>query len=115
MSTNTNSGNLPDIQELQNLANQFFKAQPNEDIVLPEYNPYDATKPPVSVAGSGVRPSAIHHGNAVNLQDPQTGFNDPGLNASIQPVEQDLGRSFLPFELIPDSLFHLPFQQEQPL
>jgi cysteine desulfurase/selenocysteine lyase len=114
MSTNTNSGNLPDIQELQNLANQFFKAQPNEDIVLPEYNPYDATKPPVSVAGSGVSPSAIHHGNAVNLQDPQTGFNDPGLNASIQPVEQDLGRSFLPFELIPDSLFHLPFQQEQP-
>ncbi len=114
MSTNINPGNLPDIQELQNLANQFFKAQPNEDIVLPEYNPYDATKPPVSVAGSGVSPSAIHHGNAVNLQDPQTGFHDPGLNASIQPVEHDLGSSFLPFELSPDSLFHLPFQQEQP-
>jgi len=114
MSTNINPGNLPDLQELQNLANQLFKAQPNEDIVLPEYNPYDATKPPVSVAGSGVSPSGIHHGNAVNLQDPQTGFNDPGLNASIQPVEQGIGRSFLPFELIPDSLFHLPFQQEQP-
>jgi len=114
MSTNINPGNLPDLQELQRLANQFFKAQPNEDIALPDLNPYDAAKPPVSVAGSGVSPSAIHHGNAVNLENPQTGFNDPGLNASIQPAEHDLGRSFLPFELIPDSLFHLPFQQEQP-
>jgi len=114
MSTNINPGNLPDLLELQRLANQFFKAQPNEDIALPDINPYDAAKPPVSVAGSGVSPSAVHHGNAVNLENPQTSFNDPGLNASIQPEEHDLWRSFLPFELVPESLFHLPFQHEQP-
>jgi cysteine desulfurase / selenocysteine lyase len=114
MSTNINQENLPDLQELERLANQFFKSAPNEDIVLPDINPYDATKPPVSVAGSGVSPSAVHHGNAVNLQDPQTGFNDPGLNATVQPVNNGVGRSLLPFEILPDSLFHLPFQQEQP-
>jgi cysteine desulfurase/selenocysteine lyase len=114
MSTNINPGNLPDLQELQELANQLFKAQPNEDIVLPELNPYDAGKPPVSVAGSGISPSAIHQGNAVNLQNPQTSFDDPGLVASVQPGNQPTGRSFLPLELTPDSLFHLPFQQEQP-
>jgi len=114
MSTNINPGNLPDLQELERLANQFFKAAPNEDIVLPATNPYDATKPPVSVAGSGVSPSAVHHGNAVNLQDPQTGFNDPGLTASVQPAHSQPAQSFLPFEVNPGSLFHLPFQQQQP-
>ena len=114
MSTNIDPGNLPDIEELQRLANQFFKAAPNEDISLPQTNPYDVTKPPVSVAGSGVSPSAVHHGNAVDLQDPQTGFNDPGLTASIQPAGQHVGTSFLPFEFIPENLLHLPFQQEQP-
>ena len=114
MSTSTNPGHLPDIEELQKLANQFFKSAPNEDIILPAQNPYSATKPPVSLAGSGVSPSAIHQGNAVNLQDPQTGFNDPGLNASVQPTNHGAGNSFLPFEPINDSLFHLPFDQEQP-
>ncbi len=114
MSTNINPGNLPDLQELERLANQFFKAAPNQDIALPTDNPYQATKPPVSVAGSGVSPSAIHQGNAVNLQDPQTSFHDPHLVASVQPSTQDPGRSLLPFELSPGSLFHLPLQQEQP-
>jgi len=114
MSTNINQGNLPDIAELERLANQFFKPAPNQDISLPANNPYDATKPPVSVAGSGISPSAIHQGNAVNLQDPQTSFHDPDLVASVQPAKQEPGQSFLPFELFPDSLFHLPFQQEQP-
>ena len=114
MNTNINPGNLPDLQELERLANQFFKAAPNQDIALPADNPYEATRPPVSVAGSGVSPSAIHQGNAVNLQDPQTSFHDPHLVASVQPSAQDPGRSLLPFELLPDSLFHVPFQQEQP-
>ena len=114
MSTNINPGNLPDLQELEKLANQFFKAAPNEDISLPAASPYEASKPPVSVGGSGISPSAVHQGNAVNLQDPQTGFDDPHLTASVQPARPEPGRSLLPFELIPESLFHLPFQQEQP-
>ena len=114
MSTNINPGNLPDLQELEKLANQFFKAAPNEDISLPAASPYEASKPPVSVGGSGISPSAVHQGNAVNLQDPQTGFADPHLTASVQPARPEPGRSLLPFELIPESLFHLPFQQEQP-
>ena len=114
MNTNINPGNLPDLQELEKLANQFFKAAPNEDISLPAASPYEASKPPVSVGGSGISPSAVHQGNAVNLQDPQTGFADPHLTASVQPARPEPGRSLLPFELIPESLFHLPFQQEQP-
>jgi len=114
MSTNINPGNLPDLQELERLANQFFKAAPNEDISLPATNPYEASKPPVSVAGSGVSPSAIHQGNAVNLQNPQTSFEDPGLKASVQPAAPQPTQSFLPFEVSPDSLFHLPFEEQQP-
>jgi len=30
-----------------------------------------------SLAGSGISPSAAQQGNAVNMQDPQTGFHDP--------------------------------------
>ncbi|HEY8934937.1 MAG TPA: family 2A encapsulin nanocompartment cargo protein cysteine desulfurase, partial [Cyclobacteriaceae bacterium] len=30
-----------------------------------------------TVAGSGVSPSAVQHGNAVNLKNPQTSFHDP--------------------------------------
>jgi cysteine desulfurase/selenocysteine lyase len=114
MSTNINPGNLPNLQELEKLANQFFKAAPNEDISLPAASPYEASRPPVSVGGSGISPSAVHQGNAVNLQDPQTGFDDPHLMASVQPARPEPGRSLLPFELIPENLFHLPFQQEQP-
>jgi len=114
MSTNINQGNLPDVEALQRLANQFFKAAPYDNVSLKEFNTYEATKPPVSVAGSGVSPSAIHQGNAVDLKNPQTSFEDPGLTASVQPVGYGQGNSFAPDGIIPDSLFHLPFEQEQP-
>ena len=110
MSTNINPDNLPDIQELERLANQFFKSdtgnfptdqqalarlpQPTE-IAQPEHtrgvnspnadfqqNPYEYSHSPKSVAGAGISPSAIDQNNAVNLKDPQTSFVDPNLTPS---------------------------------
>ncbi len=110
MSTNINPDNLPDIQELERLANQFFKSdagnfptdqqapvrlpQPAE-IAQPEHtrginrpggdfqqNPYEYSHSPKSISGAGVSPSAIDQHNAVNLKDPQTSFVDPNLSPS---------------------------------
>jgi cysteine desulfurase/selenocysteine lyase len=36
-----------------------------------------------SVAGSGISPSAVHQGNAVNMNDPQTSFHDPILDVPL--------------------------------
>lgn len=112
MSTNINPGNLPNLQELENLANQFFKSAPGDlsnqlpaqqapepsfgaDFLQPAHlsgvellpanpqeNPYEYLHPPKSVGGGGVSPSAINQGNAVNLKNPQTGFADPNLTAA---------------------------------
>ena len=96
MNTNINP-ELPDLKELERLANQFFKttsgdvpepqeaAQPEHlrRLDLPsadvQQNPYEYLHPPKSVAGGGVSPSAINQGNAVDLKNPQTGFADPNL------------------------------------
>lgn len=60
---------LPDEQWLQELANKFFAAPPV---------PMGATEGiPVSVAGSGISPSAVHQGNSVDLEDPMTSLPDP--------------------------------------
>lgn len=57
---------------LQELANQFFKAPP---VPAPTQSAIGAV--PSSVAGSGISPSAIHQGNSVDIDDPQTSLPDP--------------------------------------
>lgn len=170
MSTNTNQANLPGVEELEQLANQFFKSGPgvfaNQLPARPEQPaPSAATlqqsdfapntapvhgaagsvpqqlSPPASASGGGVSPSAINQGNAVNLQNPQTGFAHPGLSGPEQPaapVERGLPfapdfnySSYLqntgagpvptsktdlapkPNTKVPDNLSALPYQQDQ--
>ena len=61
---------LPDVDVLQELANQFFQAPPIPPATL-------QGGVPSSVAGSGISPSAHHQGNSVDLDDPQTSLPDP--------------------------------------
>src|ERR1700709_76953 len=101
MSTNINENNLPDVRELEKLANQFFKSLQGGDAnITPEgasqeYNPagdrlngipgvdgfpielFGSNSQPPSVSGIGASPSAINQGSVINLQDPQTSFEDP--------------------------------------
>lgn len=108
MSTNINPNNLPDPQELERLANQFFK---NPDGKLPE-GPLSA--PPASVGGGGISSSAIEQGNAVDLQNPQTSFDDPNLtpDRSVSGIES-IGSKNLS-GTTPANLQQLPYQDEQP-
>lgn len=112
MSTNTNPG-LPDVKELERLANHFFKSGVGDEKLpaivdntrppagsldfqaLDPQNPYAYSQPPGSVTGGGISPSAIDQDNAVNLKDPQTGFTDPNLTPPSSAAGN--GTSFLPF------------------
>jgi len=106
MSTNINENNLPDLRELEQLANQFFKSLEGGDTnstpagQLQEFSPADnrlnaipgadglpidlfgANPQPPSVSGFGASPSAINQGSVVNLENPQTSFEDPALQKS---------------------------------
>jgi len=138
MSTNINANNLPDIGELEKLANVFFKSAPGNPVntstppALPEtftpvggqlrnglpetylsaLGPYGNTRVPQSFSGLGASPSAIHQGNTFNIEEPQNSFDDPLLISSypspnVSPIFKQDGN------IIPASLFHLPFQEEQ--
>ncbi|MDN3547426.1 family 2A encapsulin nanocompartment cargo protein cysteine desulfurase [Mucilaginibacter aquaedulcis] len=109
MSTNINNDNLPDIRELEQLANLFFKSGPGgfqntlpdqqaaEQFSAPAnvtdvglFNPYGQVNaaspiPSSTIGDGGISPSAINQNNAVNLHDPQTSFADPNLNAHPNP------------------------------
>jgi cysteine desulfurase/selenocysteine lyase len=138
MSTNINEDSLPNLLELEKLANQFFKAVPGgpNPIVqtgpLKEYNPVSdqlggvpgadgfpiallGNNPqPASLSGFGTSPSAINQGNVINLKEPQTSFDDPALQSS-NPSNDDKIPS-LPFSENGSSLHgfnQLPYQQEQ--
>ena len=63
---------FPDESLIQELANQFFKAPP-----VPKATDSAIGAVPSSVAGSGISPSAVNQGNAVDLNDPQTSLPDP--------------------------------------
>ena len=135
MSTNINPTILPDLQELEKLANQFFKniqagANPPATVTndgfsllanqyksdLPGYdadfNPHPIS--PKSLSGVGASPSAINHGNEVNINNPQTSFDEPVVKSDYPTNEQTLS-TFNPAAgyHLPESLFHLPFQQDQ--
>ena len=168
MSINTNNDGLPNIEDLQLLANELFKTLPNEfpkEISLsPDHNEHpratkiaetllnagnlggfnttplplqDAATPPsgapafsgfgasptVANYGSGASalypnagagfdpqsggsPSGIQHGNNVNVNNPQTGFNDVNFNngGTAQSKEESffskllLNHDYLPFQ-----------------
>ena len=63
---------VPDESLIRELANQFFKTPP-----IPEPSQSNVGAVPSSVAGSGISPSAVNQGNAVDLKDPQTSLPDP--------------------------------------
>ncbi len=102
---------LPDVNELEKLANAYFSASlPGDASQFKDASPTSqadtpsrsalATPPaqqefgagagvndpspfksaphlPASVTGSGISPTAIHQGNAVDIADPQTSLPDP--------------------------------------
>lgn len=105
MSTNIN-GWTPDAALIEQIANELFTGNfahsyqqpasgnaPSSDIHTPvaKQDPgYGGTAYglPASVAGSGISPSAVHQGNAVDIADPQTSLPDPngsgeGIPASV--------------------------------
>jgi cysteine desulfurase/selenocysteine lyase len=137
MSTNINEDSLPNLLELEKLANQFFKAAPGgadhiaQTTAPATYCPVGdqlsgipgadgfpvgllgKNPQPPSLSGFGASPSAINQGNVVNLQEPQTSFDDPVLQSS-QPSSGDKIPA-LPFSgngLSPQSFNQLPYLQE---
>ncbi|TWI97567.1 cysteine desulfurase/selenocysteine lyase [Mucilaginibacter frigoritolerans] len=106
MSTNINEDSLPNLLELEKLANQFFKALPGsadpiaQTEPIKEYNPvgdyaggipgangfpialFGNNPQPPSLAGVGASPSAVNQGNVINLNEPQTSFEDPAVQPS---------------------------------
>ena len=110
MNTNINPDNLPNLQELEQLANQFFKSGPGglvnrlpvqqapESFLLPgnigdeglfsppqQVNTPTQSIPSSTIGAGGISPSAINQNNAVNLKDPQTSFADPNLSNHPNP------------------------------
>jgi cysteine desulfurase / selenocysteine lyase len=63
---------LPDESLIRELANEFFKLP-----TVPQPTQSAIGAVPRSVAGSGISPSAVNQGNAVDLKDPQTSLPDP--------------------------------------
>ncbi len=138
MSTNINEDSLPNLQELEKLANQFFKSLPGGPDHVPQADPSQEYKPasdhlngipgtddfpialfgnnpqPVSLSGFGASPSAINQGNVINLKEPQTSFDDPALQSSHPLNDGKIPTS--PFSdngLSPGNFNQLPYQQEQ--
>jgi cysteine desulfurase/selenocysteine lyase len=168
MSINTNENGLPNIDDLQNLANELFQTLPNEfpkEISLspdkaehpratkiaetllhagganiiapfPTQNPSNVQPFPTSFSGLGTSPSiatqsssasalypnagagfdpqygipssGVPENNALNINNPQTGFNDINLkNGSSSQINEE---SFFS-SLLLDNLY-LPFQTQ---
>ena len=122
MSTNINTDEQPNLNALTELANQFFKALPGQSIkpdaeallieplplnhrsVLQNYAP--TLSPPdtrgqgygnLPPSGAGISPSALNQDGAVDINNPQTSFADPNLNAPGYQYQSKL-----------------PYQDEQP-
>ncbi len=133
MSTNINDDSLPNLQELEKLANQFFKSLPGSPDHISQTSPVgdqlssahgnddfpvgllSKNPQPPSLSGFGASPSAINQGNVVDIKEPQTSFDDPVLKGSHPSNDANLFG--LPFSgsgpSSPDSFFQLPYQQEQ--
>ena len=70
MSTNTNNFNLPDIQALEKLANQFFAALPGSDLASDIPSQQEKSVNPIADKNSLAQQS-------LNLENPQTSLPDP--------------------------------------
>jgi len=70
MSTNTNNFNLPDIEALEKLANQFFAALPGSDLASNVPSPQEKPVNPIVDHNSLAQQS-------LNLENPQTSLPDP--------------------------------------
>ena len=86
MSTNHEHKNgSPDITWLQQLANQFFKALPNDSAGIPSYRLDQQDRSPANFqkpannngVANGVSPTAPEQGNVKNINEPQTSLPDP--------------------------------------
>lgn len=82
MGTNhQHSNGTPDLKWLEQLANQFFKALPNDTSSIPSYRLDQADPSPINihkhVNGNGVSPTAPEQGNVKDIHEPQTSLPDP--------------------------------------
>lgn len=139
MSTNINEDNLPNLLELEKLANQFFKSTQGGDTdqfaqtgPLKEFSPiadyaggipgtdglpialFGNNPQPPSLSGVGASPSAINQGNVINLKEPQTSFEDPALQSSNSSDNNKIPAS--PFSGSGSSPHHLneiPYLQDR--
>jgi cysteine desulfurase / selenocysteine lyase len=136
MSTNINEDSLPDLQELEKLANQFFKTASGSTDPIAQINPQKEYNPevdyahgipgtdgfpialfgnnpqPASLSGVGASPSAINQGNVINLKDPQTSFDDPALQGSKTSNNNQSVSSFSGSGLSPNNFNQLPYLQD---
>ncbi|SIO03355.1 family 2A encapsulin nanocompartment cargo protein cysteine desulfurase [Chitinophaga niabensis] len=94
MSTSTNIPGFPDASLLQQLANQFFTALPGESVAPPAVAKHDP---------------ALHPGNNVDLNDPQTSLPDPNLSGGIPKSVAGSGVSPSSYQL-PHPKEDIPFQ-----
>ncbi|SHH15887.1 cysteine desulfurase [Chryseolinea serpens] len=122
--------NLPDVRELERLANQYFKATPGDPSVesaqrFAQANPVaESQVSDFSPADVGASNTQINHPESFDIKDPQTSLPDPHFyNGEIPKSVAGSGRS--PSLQNPSgnysaepagnkSSHRLPFQSEQP-
>jgi cysteine desulfurase/selenocysteine lyase len=94
-----NQNNLPDIRELERLANQYFKAAPGDPSVEPaqrfaQANPVTEDQPGEFSPAAGGSNSQINHPESFDIKDPQTSLPDPHFyNGEIPKSVAGSGRS----------------------
>src|SRR5690349_18896641 len=92
--------NLPDVRELERLANQYFKATPGDPSVesaqrFAQANPVSESQvSDFSPADVGASNSQINHPESFDIKDPQTSLPDPHFyNGEIPKSVAGSGRS----------------------
>ncbi|HEY5748124.1 MAG TPA: family 2A encapsulin nanocompartment cargo protein cysteine desulfurase [Chryseolinea sp.] len=122
--------NLPDVRELERLANQYFKATPGDPSVesaqrFAQANPVaESEVSDFSPADIGASNSQINHPESFDIKDPQTSLPDPHFyNGEIPKSVAGSGRSpslqnpsgnYSTEPAANKSSHRLPFQSEQP-
>lgn len=104
MSTSTNTY-IPDATELERLANELFSSFPgggtkaasssynHAPVFVLQSGPGVGENVPVSVAGSGVSPSALNQRNEVDLKNPITSLQDPNITVTDGIIPQSVAGS----------------------
>lgn len=124
-----NQNNLPDVRELERLANQYFKATPGDPSVesaqrFAQANPVAENQASEFSPAAGTSNAQINHPESFDIKDPQTSLPDPHFyNGEIPKSVAGSGRS--PSLQNPSGNYstetagnkssdRLPFQSEQP-